>query len=213
MSITEQYNAAIDAFKPIARRILAVCTGNHDAKLRSTGDMVRDVFCKTLDVPYGTQSCKLIINDVKSNDLQYKVYMTHPDNGTIRSSHPDPIMREAAEKVQLKRRLTRERMADCILNIAAHFHKAITVEPFQELYLVDDGDKIKQRYKAEADAHAEYIDEDLRWYGSVPGWIKKYSLGRSGYVERAGYAPLPIGCLKTVVRDGKIVRMEKKLIQ
>ena len=211
-TITEQYGDAEDIFRPIRNKVLFACSGNHDSKVRHYGDMVKDIFCKHLRIPYGTVSCKLIVSD-KSGKLMYKAFATHPHSGMIRSSNPDPIMREASEKSQLKRRLARERMADCILNMAAHFHKAIVVKPFQELYLVDDGERIKQRYIAEAHATDEYIDENLRWYGSIPGWIKKYGeLGTDGYTERAGYDPLPLGAIKTVVQGGKIVDMDKMLV-
>jgi hypothetical protein len=211
MTVTEQCQAAKKLYNPIKRKILAAGRGNHETSIRNHGDIIKDVFCKDLKIPYGTSSFKLIVNTLDEK-LMYKAFANHPHSGTVRSAHPDPIMREASEMVQLKRRLSRERMADCILNIAAHYHKAITVKPHQALYLVDNGEKIKQRYIAEADQTAQYIDEDLRWYGSVPGWIRKYMLGGDGYVERAGLEPLPLGYLRTTVRGGKLVNMEKVLI-
>lgn len=211
-TITSQYNRAVDTFRPIRRKILFANAGNHDTKVRTHGDMVKDIFCKYLEIPYGTVSCKLIVSD-KTGKLQYKVFATHPHSGSINSSHPDPIMREAAEKVQLKRRLCRERMGDCILNVAAHYHKAIVVKPYQGgLYLIDDGEALKQRYKAEADPRAEYIDEDLRWYGSIPGWIRKHMLHVDSYVEKNGLDPLPLGAIRTVTQGGKIVEMKEMLV-
>lgn len=215
MTISEQEAEAEEVLAPIKGKTLVASRGNHESGIKNNGDIIRDTFCRHLGILYGTVSFKLIVRDPKGN-LQYKGFFTHPHSGVIRSSHPDPIMREASEKVQLKRRLARERMGDCILNMAAHFHKAIDVDPYkgQELFLIDDGHKIKQRYIAEADPRAEYIDEDLRWYGSVPGWIRKYGeLGTDSYVEQAGYDPLPIGYMRVTVRGGKIMAMDKVLIQ
>jgi len=211
-TVTEQCSSVKKMFKPIKNKFLVAGRGNHETTIRGHGDILKDVFCKELGIRYGTTSFKLIVTD-PSGKLMYKAFVTHPHSGIIRSSHPDPIMRDATEKVQLKRRLARERMGDCILNMAAHYHKAIVVDPYidQSLYLVDDGQKIKQRYIAEAHPTDEYIDEDLRWYGSIPGWIKKYRLGSDGYVDRNGLAPLPLGYMRTIVRGGKIVRMEKVL--
>jgi hypothetical protein len=212
LTVTEQCAIAKKRLYRIRRKILGLGRGNHETSIKSHGDIIKDVLCADLRVPYGTSSFKLLVHDSKTDKLMYKAFATHYHSGSIGSTNPDPIMRKASEQSQVKRKLSRERMADCILNMAAHFHKAIVVKPHQELYLVDDGEKIKQRYVAEADPTAEYIDENLRWYGSIPGWIKKYLLGTDGYVERTGYDPLPIGFIKTTVRGGKLVDMEKVLV-
>lgn len=215
MSITEQCQKIKARFRRIKGKILVAGRGNHESAIKDHGDIIRDVFCKDLGIPYGTVSFKLVVSD-PSGKLMYKAFATHPHSGSIGSSSDNPILRDAMEKVQLMRRLCREMMGDCILNMAAHFHKAITVDPrdYQKLYLVDDGEKIKQRYVVKGDPTAEYIDEYSRWFGSIPGWVRKYGeLGTDGYVERAGYNPLPLGYLKTVTRDGKIVAMEEALVQ
>jgi hypothetical protein len=210
-SILEQYNGITDLFMPIKSRLLGAIAGNHDWKLNHWGDCVKDVFCKRLEIPYGTAACKLIVSDLKGK-LQYKAFAHHPFTGQVNSNHPDPIMREAVETSQVKRKLALQRMGDCILNISAHFHKGRIAKPFQDLYLVDDGKTIKQKYHREANPTAEYIPEDLRWFASVPGFVKKHVMGLSGYVERSGYAPVELGVIRSFTVAGKVTHVDKKLV-
>ena len=210
-SVLEQYNSITDRFKPIKRKLLGANSGNHDWKLNTWGDCVEGVFCKNLDIPYGTVASKLIVSDLKGK-LQYKAFIHHPFTGSVNSTHPDPLMREATETMQVKRKLALQKMGDCILNISAHFHKGRIARPYQGLYLVDDGTSIKQKYHREADPRAPYIPEDLRWYASLPGFVKKHLMGLSGYVERSAYEPVEIGVVRSFTVGGKITHMDKKLV-
>ena len=210
-SILQQYNSITDLFMPIKNRMLGAISGNHDWKMNGFGDCVEGVFCSRLEIPYGTVSCKLIVSDPKGK-LQYKAFIHHPFTGQINSNHPDPLMREAAETSQAKRKLCDQRMGDCVLNISAHFHKGRIAKPFQDLYLVDDGKAIKQKYHREANPQAEYIPEDLRWYATLPGFVKKHLMGLSGYVERSGYKPVELGAIRSFTVAGKITHMDKKLV-
>lgn len=210
-SILEQYNNITDRFMPIRNRLLGANSGNHDWKLNTFGDCVKGVFCKRLEIPYGTVACKLIVNDTRGK-LQYKAFIHHPFAGCINSTNADPIMREAMETSQVKRKLTTQKMGDCLLNISAHFHKGRIARPFQGLYLVDDGKSIKQKYHREANPTAEYIPEDLRWYASLPGFLKKHLMGVSGYVERSAYEPVELGVVRSFAVSGKITHLDKKLV-
>ena len=165
-----------------------------------------------LGIQYGTYSCKLLVLDPRGR-LQYKAFITH-GNGSLSSAHAEPIMREASLQAQVKRKLTKELMADCHVQVMAHFHRPVIVSPYQSLYLTDNGIKIKQQYHADADPRAKYIPEDLRWHIAVPGFVRKYSKDTktSGYVERAGLAPAELGFLVSKSVGGRTVHVEKRLV-
>jgi len=207
--ILDQYARAVKMFKPIRHKILGANEGNHDHTIASYGCFVEKLFCEPLEIPYGTYSSKLIINDPKGR-LQYKVFTTH-GNGSVRSNHHDPVLRAAQEQAKVKAKLSGERMADCYLNVIAHFHKAIIVQPVQELYLIDDGKVIKQRYIDEANPKANFIPVDLRFYISSPGFIRKYGEG-SSYAERGGFTPLELGFIVSKTVEGKIEKCYKILV-
>lgn len=211
-SIIGQYNSATDRLKKIKNKVLGSVAGNHDWKIRSYGDFVEEIFCRGLEIPYGTYSCKLIVSDPKGK-IQYKSFITH-GNGSLNSAHAEPIMRDASLQTQVKRKLSRELMSDCHLQVIAHFHRPIIVPPHQSLYLTDDGARIKQNYHADADPRAKYIPEDLRWHIAVPGFIRKYSKNddTSGYVERAGLSPVELGYLVSHAQAGKTISVEKRLV-
>jgi hypothetical protein len=211
-SIIDQYNGITDRFRRIRKRILFALSGNHDHSVRHYGDGIASIFCKNLKVPYGTFSCKLRLVDRRGKQM-YKVFATH-GAGHISSVHPDPVMREASLMSQVKRKLAKELHADCHVQVTAHYHQPIVVPPYQGLYLVDDGFRMRQQYVAEADPRAKYIPVDLRWHCAVPGWVKKYSslLGSSGYVERRGLQPVPLGFLVSIAQGGKTVAIEKHLV-
>jgi len=211
-SILRCYNDMAKMFMPIRNKILCAFAGNHDYRSMKWGDCVKDIFCERLGIPYGTTAGKIIVNDEKTGKLQYKIFAYHPFTGSIGSTHSDPIMREATETSQMKRKLVQQGMGDCLLQVVAHFHNGKIAPPFQGLYLVDDGTNIKQKYHKEADPRAQYIPENLRWYASLPGYQKKHIMGKSGYVERAGYGPVELGCIRAFVVAGKITHMDKVLV-
>jgi hypothetical protein len=210
-SILEHYNEIANILRPIRNRILVALAGNHDYRSTRFGNFVKDTFCHSLKIPYGTTAAKVIVDD-KQGRLQYKMFAYHPFTGSINSSSQDPIMREAVMVSQMKRKLVAQRMGDCVLQLVAHFHKALIARPFHDLYLIDDGNRIKQRYHKEADPRASFIPEDSRWYGSVPGYQRKHIMGESGYVERAGYTPVELGALRATIEAGKVSNLEKRLV-
>ena len=210
-SILEQYQAAVEMFKPVKKKLLGSLSGNHDHKISSFGDFVKYNFCAPLEIPYGTYSSRILIY-TNEKKLQYKIFATH-GNGSINSTNSDPQLREAQEKAQIKRKLSKERNADCILNLIAHFHKSYIIPPYQELYLIDNESEIKQQYAVLSIQTDQFIPIDQRWYVAVPGFVKKYFSGDqshdSSYVERAGYSPVEIGWMISTVKNTKIQDIEK----
>jgi len=198
-----QMEEAIKDREPIKDKLLAILMGNHERKLWRFGDITAKV-CETLGVDYGTWTCKIAIND-KNDNLMYKIFETHGHKG-ITSSADDPIRVVANMRLTLKRHL-RKKAGDCAVMIKHHVHKLLVSEPTFELYLTDDGEKIKQHYTSWGQ-NEPYIHPDARWYGCAGSFLKLYGDGFSGYAEIAEYDPVEIGFLILKVRNKKIVELK-----
>lgn len=203
----QQYQRFIDIFKPCAKQILYINTGNHDYKHIKTIDLV-DWVCHELKVSYGTYSSKLTVLDSKGRG-RFKVYTTH-GNGSISSIADDPIRKLANMKLGLKRKLA-PLAADCYLMAMAHTHRLIVSPPEKELYLTDNGEAIKQNYTA-AQQDSSYIPAHLRWYVNTGSFLKNQILGASGYAERAMYSPVELGYARVIIEDYQIVDVQKVLV-
>lgn len=204
-----QYKSLVELFKPIKERIVVVLEGNHDYKISARfGNGVRDIFCSGLNVPFGTYSTKLTVND-KRGKLQYKAYLTH-GYGNVNSTADDPVRQEANMFLSLKRKLA-PKAGDCAVMACGHTHKLLVKPPISKLYLADDGAKIKQHY-TKADYTAEYIDPDLRWYANTGSFYKNFHMGESGYAERFGYNPTELGFCISEVRNGNIDNIRKVIL-
>jgi hypothetical protein len=203
----QQYQRFIDIFKPCAKQILYINTGNHDYKHIKTIDLV-DWVCHELKVPYGTYSSKMAVTDGKGR-VRFKVYTTH-GNGGISSIADDPIRKLANMKLGLKRKLS-PLAADCYLMAMAHTHRLIVSPPENELYLTDNGETLKQHYTT-AEQDASYIPAHLRWYVNTGSFLKNQILGASGYAERAMYSPVELGYVKALVEDWQIIDIQKMLV-
>jgi hypothetical protein len=202
----EQRKEAIKLREPIRDKLLAILLGNHEYRLWKYGNMTKDI-CEALGVDYGTYSAKITIEHKggwlhKGNNLMYKIYETHGYKN-ISSIADDPIRRQSNMQLILKRHLKRK-AGDCAVMIKHHCHKLLLCKPEEELYLVDDGEKVKQAYTHWGQAEP-YIHPDARWYGSAGSFLKLYGKGISGYAEIMEYDPVELGFLITKVRDRKIV--------
>ena len=210
-----QYKMAGEELKPIADRILAILTGNHDWKIANRfGDCVRDIVCADLtnnnpDRIYGTYSCKLLIKD-KIGKLMYKHFATHGAR-SIGSTADDPIRQKSNMHLQLKRRLI-HKAGDCIISSMGHTHKLLIAEPMPTLYLSDDGKKPIHKY-TESHQTNSFIPDELRWYVNTGCFYRLYGEdGISGYAERAGYDPMELGYAIMRVEDGIIKRIDKVVL-
>jgi hypothetical protein len=198
-----QMEDVIKQRQPIKHMLLTMLMGNHERKLWKFGDITQKI-CKELNVPYGTYSSKITIKTEKGQ-LMYKIYETHGSKG-ISSTADDPIRRYANMELILKRHL-RNKAADCAVMIKHHAHKLISCKPRSELYLIDDGKKIKQGYTGWGE-NESYIHPDARWYGCAGSFLRLFGEGISGYAEIAEYDPVELGFLVTKVRDRKIVELK-----
>jgi predicted phosphodiesterase len=205
----QQYRSLVEMFKPIKERIVVVLEGNHDYKISARfGNGVRDIFCSGLNVPFGTYSCKLAVNDRKGK-LQYKAHLTH-GYGNVNSTADDPLRQEANMLLSLKRKL-HKKAGDCAFHAMGHTHKLLVKSPISKLYLADNGEKIKQHY-TKADYTAEYIDPDLRWYVNTGSFYRNFHMGESGYAERFGYDPTELGYAVVEVMNSDIKEIRKVIL-
>ena len=201
-----QMYQAIKSRKPIAHMILGMNESNHPKKLWRFGPITQTM-CDELKVPYATWTGKLIARDSRGQ-LLFKSYHTHGKK-PINSMAPEPITREATLKRTLKNQL-RLMAGDCILMSKAHTHKLIVVEPEKELYMTDDGEKIKQGYTDDYTHQTdEFIHPDHRTYVCAGSFLRLFGDGVSGYAEEAEYPPIELGFAIARFRDRQLVKTDK----
>jgi hypothetical protein len=209
----KQYQNGKEFFEPIASKTLFFEMGNHDWMLAARyGNIVKDMLCKDLGIPYGTYTSKLAAKDKKGRQM-YKLFYTHGAK-SISSTADDPIRREANMLLQLKRRLSMK-AGDCEVMAMAHTHKLLVAAPMSNLYLHDDGQKIKAAYTG--GASGTWIHPDHRWYVNTGSFLRLYAdrepgEGVSGYAERFGYDPVELGYVVIECRAGKIANVRKEVV-
>jgi len=196
-----QMDMAIKKREPIKDKLLFILQGNHCRKLWRFGDIVEKV-CSDLGVDYGSYTAKLSVLD-NNGELMYKLYATHGYR-SITSTADDPKRRKTNMELILKRQL-KFKAADCAVQVKAHTHKLLVCKPESELYLYDDGKKIKQAYTGWGQ-NEQYIHPDARWYGNSGSFLKMYG-EKSGYAEVAEYDPTELGFLILIVRNKKIIEL------
>ncbi len=204
----EQIDRAVELRQPIKDMMICKLMGNHERKLWRFGD-ITEAICKKLEVPYGTYTAKIIIKD-KHGRLMYKIYVTHGFKN-ITSTADDPKRRQVHKQLILKRQL-KFKAGDCAVMIKHHTHKLIVCKPESELYLTDDGEKIKQAYTGFTQS-GNYIHPDARWYGNAGSFLKLYGKGISGYAEIMEYDPTELGFLILRCRDRHIVGLDPIYLQ
>jgi hypothetical protein len=195
-----QVNSVVEKREAIKDKMLYLLEGNHERTLWRFGNLTAEIAGR-LGVEYGTYSAKLTVND-KNGNLMYKLFDTHGIKG-ISSTADDPIRRRTNMELILKRHL-KHKAGDCAVMIKHHVHKLLVCKPEPDLYLIDDGKRIKQQYTHWGQTEP-YIHPDARWYGCAGSFLRLYGDGISGYAEIAEYDPVELGFLCLVVRNKKIV--------
>ena len=204
----EQMEEAIKKREPIRDKLLTILMGNHERKLWRFGNITEKV-CEKLGVPYGTYTAKLSFIDSKG-ELLFKVHETHGFK-SITSTADDPKRRITNMDIMLKRHL-KFKSADCAVMIKHHTHKLLVCKPEEDLYLYDDGKRVKQSYTSWGQ-NERYIHPDARWYGNAGSFLKLFGDGVSGYAEIFELDPVELGFLVTRVRDKKIVSIDPYYIK
>ena len=118
---------------------------------------------------------------------------------------PEPNVKSNME-LSLKRSL-KFKAGDCAVMTKGHTHRILVADPIKELYLTDDGERIRGHYTGWGQAES-YIHPDARWYGNTGSFLKLYGIGHSGYAEIFEYDPMEIGFLVLKIRDKKIISLD-----
>ncbi len=203
----EQKKMAVKRRQPIEDILLALLDGNHTRKLWRFGDLAAEI-AEDLGVPYGTYTTKITIQD-PNGGLMYKIYATHGFK-SLNSTADDPIRREANKRLVLKRHL-KFKASDCAVMVKGHAHKLLVSKPESDLYLYDDGKRIKQGYTGWGQTE-EYIHPDARWYGCTGSFLTLFGKDISGYAEIFEMDPTELGFLVLKVRSKKIISLDKHVL-
>ena len=205
----KQAHAAVEMFRPISSKCFCGLIGNHELKLHRFGNLVSDVICRELRIPYGSYTARVQV--VYKGKTLFNMFLWHgPSKGTINSNAKDYEQREANLKATLKMRL-KYKMADCAIMAIGHTHKLIVVPPSEQLYLHDAGNGIEQGY-LKGEQEGPFIDPDRRWYVSCGAFLKLYENNVTGYAEVAGYDPVQLGFVVATVEAGRIVDIRKRMV-
>jgi len=176
------------------------------------GGFARKV-AERLGVNYGSFTTKIEFYGADHGDLMFKSFHAH-GSGAINSVADDSIRRWANMKLSLKRKLYKK-AGDCILMCMGHTHKIITVKPQSDLYLVNEGTKIIQKYTRSPNFHSTgFIHPDHRYYVNTGSLYKLYSDEpfAASYAERFFYDPLELGFVIMRVRGGVPVGLDRIIV-
>lgn len=188
---------AVEMFKPIRGKIIAGLIGNHERKLSRFGNLARDIICKELGAPYGTESCRIILEN-KGRPM-FNIYAMHGAR-IFTSNAKDYEQREANKKASLKLYL-QEQMGDAAIMLCGHAHWIGIVPPANRLYFIDSPTGVKQEY-LKGSTDIGYIQPDQRWYACCGSARKSRIDGFDDYAQN--YPPVELGFVKIVVSNGQI---------
>jgi len=206
LPLTQAKNA-IAKRRGVAKRLLYMLEGNHNRSLWRFGNLTAYI-ADELGVEFGTYTVKLTVRS-EDGGLMYKVFHTHGSR-SITSTADDPKRRKTNMELILKRQL-KFKAGDCAVMVKGHAHKLLVAKPEADLFLTDDGRKVKQNYTKWGQTE-RYIHPDARWYGCSGSLLRLYGDGISGYAEVGEYDPVEIGCLVLIVRDRQIMELRKVVL-
>lgn len=195
------------AISPIKKQSICLLTGNHEFKLQRFGDVSKKM-ADDAGIQYGTFSS--IISYRHDGRTLFKHFVTH-GRKNLSSIADDEIRRRANMQLQLKRALAKKH-GQCLLMSRGHAHKVLVAPPNKELYLSDDGSKLRQNYTVPPTYFEGYINPNLRWYANAGSYLKTYGIGFSGYGERGDYDPVELGFCVAIVRGGVLVNVREEKI-
>lgn len=198
----KQADKMIEIFKPVAANMIVGLLGNHERKHHRVMNFA-EYICNGLGIPYGTGMCRIIFKD--SEGLMLFKFLACHGQWLFTSHAKDYEQQMANMKAMLRMRLGNLRFADCVLAMCGHAHKLLVSPPANLLYLNDKGKSIGQHY-LETDCTASYIPPEQRWFICTGSYRKNMVDGIDDYAE--GYGPVELGCIKVIVKDGKVSNCE-----
>lgn len=205
-----QRDALIEAFRPIADRIIAWGIGNHELKLINTLNVSADI-CKALGVEYGGYSYIFTATTAKGRPM-HRMMLTHGAGGMPQGAK-DPVQRDANRRAWLKRKLANTGWNGCVYMSMGHTHHGLIQPPTTELevgLVMSDSGHIEQIRRSSVKQSSRIIPVDDRWYANRPSFLRTYAPPGSGvtpYSEMAMYAPADLGWLEVEVKDGNVVNV------
>ena len=203
----KQADKIIELFKPVSKQIIVGLLGNHERKHHRIMDF-SEYICGQLGAPYGTGMCRVIFKDTDGNRM-FNWLVTH-GKWVFNSHAKDYEQQQANMKAMLRMRLGALKFADCVVQACGHAHKILISPPSNPLYLNDKQGGISQHY-LETDCTASYIPPEQRWYVCTGSYRKNMVDGVDDYAEN--YGPVELGCVKAIVKDGKVHNMEAMKLQ
>ena len=201
----KQMREAIEIFRPISKQTIVALRGNHELKLHRFGNLVEDLFCVELGIPYGTMTARIIL--MNDDRVLFKVFVTH-DVPMFRSRAKDFLQRQANILAALKMSI-QYRMGDCAVMICGHAHQLLSIAPSPMLYLTDSEKGVKQHYLQGDTGNGGYINPDQRYYGCAGSFRKKYMDGIDDYSDV--YDPVEMGYLVLTIKGGRPISLDKKV--
>jgi predicted phosphodiesterase len=200
-----QARASVQMFKPISKKIIVGLWGNHERLLTNYGNLVEDIICKELNIPYGTEVCRIIFTN--KDKPFFNIFAMH-GRKLFNSAAKDFEQRQANMKASMKLYL-QEQEGDCSIMLCGHGHKILIVNPSARLILEDDINGQQQRY-LKGITHAGYIQPDQRYYAMCGSARKSREDGFDDYAQT--YPAADLGFVRIVVEDGQIIGLYPFLI-
>jgi hypothetical protein len=205
-----QAQALVQDLKPMKGRIPALLTGNHEWKLMNIANFP-DQMASALDSFYGSSAC--VVHFTWKGNTVFRFFLAH-GSWTPASQAKDVVQADANMRAMLKLKL-QDQVGDCVGMFCGHGHRLLIQPPTAQnhLYITTTRDgSVNQNYKVSPDQSADYLHPDTRWYGMSGSFRKLYSPPGSkavGYGEMKLYRPTEIGCLKAVIKAGRLEYVQK----
>lgn len=219
----EQNETWIEIWKPVRNKLVGLSEGNHPWKLFKYGNLTQRA-CHALGINYGGWMTKVSWVD-NHGKLILKTFHTHGAR-SITSISPDPVRRKANKLHALKRQL-QDLAGDTVLMSKGHTHQILIGKPEPEVYLIDDGNTIKQAYTNRQSLNVYfplgigtkgqeemtgYIHPDYRYYCNTGSFLKSMTEGVTSYAEAREYSPVELGFAIAEIRDRQIVDIKKVVL-
>jgi len=207
----DQAEFIAELLKPISDKIVGICIGNHELKIINIFDAIGHI-CRAIKLDtspeiYGAGIFKFIA--MNKGKVMHKMLFCH-GRKMLPTGAKDPIQRLANQMAAQKRNLEELGHADCIYASQGHHHRLLVVNPTVEnqLYLTDNGSKIKAKYRVNTAQNTEYIPPEARYFAGTGSYRKQLTDPGSGaidYAELLQTGPAELGHVEIIVQDKAVV--------
>ena len=209
---SDQRDAFLEYFDPIADKCLEVGIGNHEDRIINVCDIAGDV-AKAWNIQVGMPMTVLKFG-------VFKAFLWHPFRLGMNLSAGDPQQRYTNECMRIRRAMRfKPGSIDCEVSIMSHIHK-IRISPPQcrnQIMLGAEEGKFSafspEMVKVkDPKTGREYYPEDYRWFASTGALYGYYVDGDYTYAETMNYDPNEIGWIEAEVKKGEFKYLRKVCI-